>query len=74
MKRNRLNNGWAMPGRSTKYHYFVDGISLCGKWMYVGQTEQDSASGRRSDDCHGCWAKRQRRKRNERPCAQQKSL
>ena len=31
-----MAEGWGFPTGSRKAHYFVDGRSLCRKWMYLG--------------------------------------
>lgn len=31
-----LPNGWAKPDKSRVYHWFIDSMSICGKWSYYG--------------------------------------
>lgn len=50
--------GWGFPLNSKKAHYFIGGRSLCMKWMYSGNLEQDDAES--PDDCAEC-----RRRRNK---------
>ena len=56
----KLREGWLMPARSRKYHYFVEGRSLCNGWIFpdynnllpdTGNTE------RGPDDCAECFKK-----------------
>ncbi|MBA7491660.1 hypothetical protein ES702_02208 [subsurface metagenome] len=44
--------GWGWPRNSRKTHYFIDGRSLCGKWMFFGKLEdsQDNSP----DNCVSC--------------------
>jgi len=30
------DEGWGYPLNARKSHYFVDRMSLCGRWMYFG--------------------------------------
>lgn len=37
-----------------RYHYFTDdGVSLCGRWIYLGDLEKDDGM-EREDDCKEC--------------------
>jgi hypothetical protein len=46
--------GWGFLSNAKKEHYFVDGVSLCGKWMHKGDV--DSTTGARTpDDCAICF-------------------
>lgn len=51
-----IKEGWGFPGHgrmSKKAHYFVDMMSLCGKWgFYNGPLETDD--GVSTDDCAKC--------------------
>lgn len=35
--------GWSKPFLAKKYHYFKrgEGTSVCGKWLFVGEREDD---------------------------------
>lgn len=47
--------GWAWPVNASKAHYFVNGESLCHKWMYLAPLEANqSAVDETSDDCLAC--------------------
>lgn len=52
---------WGWPLNSRKAHVFVEGRSLCGKWLFFGAGNQEhdeglsEAPGR--DDCCACWRK-----------------
>ena len=53
--------GWGFPGGSRKAHYFVDGVSLCGKWgFYFGLLEQGNDTS--PDNCPTCIKKLAKRK------------
>ncbi len=53
----KLNQGWGIPGRAKKAHYFKEGesISICGRWMYTGEREEDFDQS--PDDCAQCTRK-----------------
>jgi hypothetical protein len=46
--------GWGWPGASKKAHYFVDGRSLCMKWMFFGDVSDKEAGEPGPDDCAMC--------------------
>jgi hypothetical protein len=49
---SELGRGWGWPGLSKKSHYFIEGRSLCGKWIFMGAlTTVDFKS---PDDCADC--------------------
>jgi hypothetical protein len=54
--------GWAMPGNARKWHYYVDGRSLCGKWVILGGSLQADTGRTSSADCAGCRAKVEKRR------------
>ncbi|MCX9083198.1 MAG: hypothetical protein OIN87_00165 [Candidatus Methanoperedens sp.] len=49
---NKPRKGWGFPLNSKKAHYFVDGRSLCGKWMFFGVLEQGNDNS--LDNCTAC--------------------
>lgn len=49
-------SGWGWPERSRKCHYFENGISLCGKWMFFGDAVKNQL-GPSADDCVTCSRK-----------------
>lgn len=53
------DSGWAWPLNARKAHFFVDGRSLCGRWLFFGKVHGgrglQEANG--SDDCKGCLTK-----------------
>jgi len=55
------NEGWAMPGNTKKYHYFVDKRSLCGSWMFLGELQADDGK-EGPNDCKTCRRKLEKRK------------
>lgn len=47
--------GWTWLVNATKWHYFVDGRSLCGRWMtFVRASELEPDTGPGPDDCREC--------------------
>lgn len=61
---NRRESGWGFPGLSKRFHYFENGISLCGKWMYRGQLEPDTGT-QGKEDCKECYRRLERRKESK---------
>lgn len=58
-----MNIYWKWPASAQKAHVFIDGRSLCGKWMVLSDANSDAVSetdtlGR--DDCSPCFKKAQR--------------
>jgi len=49
--------GWAWPVNSHKAHYFDNGRSLCGKWMWLGALDGDRDVDH-PDNCATCNRKR----------------
>jgi hypothetical protein len=49
-----LKKGWAQTPLMNKSHYFVNGASLCGKWMFSGEVEEGNANWH---DCKICARK-----------------
>ena len=46
--------GWTWLGISRKWHYFVDGESLCGKYMLLGSPELKNDNDDSPDNCKVC--------------------
>jgi len=57
----KLEEGWWKPSQSRKYHYFVEGRSLCGSWGFPNYDElaEDitTITAPQSDDCVVCFRK-----------------
>lgn len=53
--------GWGFPWNSRKAHYFINGRSLCNRWLYTGALEQGNDDS--PDNCAIC--KRKLKKRRE---------
>ena len=49
--------GWGWPLNSRKCHYFEQGISLCGKWMFFGKSVENQSGSKSVDDCVACRRK-----------------
>lgn len=58
-----LEAGWGWPANSRKPHYFArnEMISLCGRWMYVGERTKPTPGTVTKDDCAACTKKLQPR-------------
>jgi len=58
--------GWGFPRLSKKAHYFVDGRSLCGKWLFTGDLEDSNDDS--PDNCTACKkAVRKLREKEKKP-------
>ncbi len=54
-----MASGWAQPINSKKFHYFREGRSLCGKWLYLSSALDDDTEKTDSpDDCRECLKRR----------------
>lgn len=53
------NEGWTWLMNSKKWHYFVDGESLCKRWMYLGSSLDKLQKGNNDspDNCVVCKKK-----------------
>ena len=49
-------NGWALTTKSSKYHCYNDGVSLCGKHQHNGVCDPKAGT-QTSQDCKSCWNK-----------------
>ena len=47
------DEGWARPSNARKFHYYVGGRSLCGKWFFLGEVDEDAGEPTASD-CKAC--------------------
>ena len=56
-----LRKGWAKPGAAAKFHYFEDGRSLCGRWAFGGDLEEDDDK-TSPGDCKACAKKLAKRR------------
>jgi len=62
-RRKKMSEGWGWPGNSKKAHYFVNGRSLCGSWIYFGELEQGKDDS--SDNCPRCKKRLEAKRRRE---------
>ena len=52
----KREEGWFKPGCSRKFHYFVEGRSLCLKWGIPGELDQDNGNkDALNEDCITCF-------------------
>ena len=54
--------GWTWLTNSKKWHYFIDGRSLCGRFMVLGRPELEQGNNNSSDNCKACVKKLEKRK------------
>ena len=54
-----MKKGWNWLINSRKQHYFVEGRSLCGRWLCLGNDYTDDPDPR-YDCCKGCEKKLKR--------------
>lgn len=45
--------GWGWIKNSPKWHYFIDGRSLCGRWAYFDR-ELEQENDESPDNCTAC--------------------
>jgi hypothetical protein len=66
-----LTPGWGWPLNSRKAHYFLSGeaVSMCGKWLYSGEREDDNHGSQ--SNCAQCM--RKRREAEERAQAERRA-
>ena len=48
--------GWEYKYKSPKWHYFKNGQSICGKWMYLGD-DLEKGNNNSPDNCKSCIKK-----------------
>jgi len=60
MEKNK--EGWTWLTNSTKWHYFVEGRSLCGKFMLLSIPELEQGNDGSLDNCMACRKKLEKRK------------
>ncbi|MGB9825256.1 MAG: hypothetical protein ACPLRU_01170 [Desulfofundulus sp.] len=46
--------GWAWLINSRKWHYFIDGKSLCGKYLLIGSPELEQGNDDSPENCAAC--------------------
>lgn len=49
-----MNEGWVQLNNALKRHYFIDGRSLCKRWMYFGDAGLDWDRGDNPNNCKAC--------------------
>lgn len=54
MEENQLKEGWVTLSNSPKFHYVVEGKSLCNRWMYLGSDFSADDGVENKDDCKAC--------------------
>jgi len=57
-----MNEGWGWLINSRKWHYFVGGRSLCGRWLAPWLKELEQGNDNSPDNCAECKRRLKRRK------------
>lgn len=52
-----MNEGWVWLSNSPKWHYFVKGRSLCGRFGLFGKHDFVQEDGSSPDNCKACQKK-----------------
>lgn len=52
-----MKKGWGNLFNSRKWHYFIEGKSLCGKWMLMGNGNLVDGQNDSPDNCAACRKK-----------------
>lgn len=53
----KKKEGWTWLVNSRKWHYFVDGKALCGKFMLLHVGDLETGKDNSPDNCTGCKRK-----------------
>jgi hypothetical protein len=54
----KQSEGWTFALNMNKWHYIVNGTSLCGRWFYLGSNFEDAdPTVKTSDSCLTCYKK-----------------
>lgn len=60
--------GWGWAFNARKAHFYVNGLSLCGRWVIFGGSGLELGNDNSPDNCATCKkklaAKKEREKRN----------
>jgi len=54
--------GWTWLANSKKWHYFVEGRSLCGKFLLLQIPELEQGNDGSPDNCMACRKKLEKRR------------
>jgi len=57
--------GWWKPAQSTKWHYFVNGRSLCRRWGKLTNGNLDDSGDESLENCLECRMKKTKMKLRE---------
>lgn len=59
--KKKIEEGWAKPGKSRKFHYFRGVRCLCGGWLFFGSLDKDNPKADNpQNDCAKCSRKRKK--------------
>jgi hypothetical protein len=54
----QAREGWGCPPASRKFHYFREGMSLCGKWGFAFHLPLEQGQDDHSENCADCKRRR----------------
>jgi hypothetical protein len=60
-----MSEGWGWLYNARYYHYFIDGRSICGKWLGLGLGELEKGNDNSPDNCKTCIKRLAKRKDKE---------
>ncbi len=49
-----VKEGWTWIFGSPKWHYMINGRSLCGSWLLLGNPELEQGNDNSPDNCKSC--------------------
>ena len=52
-----MKQGWTWLINSPRWHYFVKGKSLCGRWMIISDANLEIGNDNSPDNCKACRKK-----------------
>lgn len=58
----KKEEGWTYLTNSRKWHYFIDGRSLCGKFLLLVIPELEQGNDNSPDNCMTCRRELEKRK------------
>jgi hypothetical protein len=56
------SEGWTWIIGSPRWHYMINGMSLCGKWLLLGKPKLELGNDTSLDNCKSCRAKLEKKK------------
>ena len=57
---SKVKEGWTWVVGSPKWHYIRDHVSICRKWLLLGDPELEQGNDTSADNCKACRKKLER--------------